>query len=93
MINGIEGDQSDRFIYASRITRLKLLQEISTNIDFSIPAFLFFSHEEVKEEGANNIAKAVGNSLNGAPICRPCPVDEIFSASYTPLTHRLPETW
>lgn len=77
-MNG-EGDQSGRFIYASRITRLKLLQEMSTNMDFYVPAFLFLSHEEATEERAGDIAKFVGTSLNGSPICRPCPVDEIFS--------------
>lgn len=78
-MKGVEKGQFDRFVYASRITRLKLLQEVSAIADYSVPAFLFFSHEEVENEGISDITQVVENQLRGAPICRPCPVDEIFS--------------
>jgi len=74
-----ERSQFNRFTYSSRVTRLKLLQEISANEDFSVPAFLFFSHEATKVESVSNLAKMANDHLNDAPICRPCPVDEIFS--------------
>lgn len=73
-----EGNQSDRFVYASRLTRLKLLQEISTYEKFSVPAFLFLGHEEVDKEGMGQTIKKAKDHFNCSPICRPCPVDEIF---------------